>query len=225
MTSTRFSGAHSLYISRFLGSAQRHFSWLSCCLQENGSHSWLGITARCYNPRKHAPSCAAVCAVSLINSPINWIDQIEIADFGHYNHIITITYSNSINQLDGSSGLSLRLRETNLGDELVQFDEFLWSTVTVGSLQLLAVWRCSELWSIVQNRLVRTWCNIHQHTQIQSNRHRYIEQFIEHKRQNISDLTSQTLKIWSQGLWTSSSPRTWTRTLGCWRMWRRSGPY
>ena len=93
----------------------------------------------------------------------------------------------------------------------------------------LAIWRCSIY--CAESAKVTTWCNTQQYQFI------FIIIYIIYHTLNVtqnmvsdfSHLTYLTYywlfsppKICIWGLWTSSSPRTWTRTLGCWRMWRRS---
>ena len=77
----RFSGAHTLHIPRVLGSASSQFVWLS----SHAAGEWIAIVAWHDAATTH-------------KSPTNWIDQIEIADFGHCNSIDKL--------FDGSMGQS-----------------------------------------------------------------------------------------------------------------------
>ena len=109
-------------------------------LQENGSQSWLGMML-----------------LQLIRVPPTGLIRLRLR--------ISAIVTASINYLMGQwVSLSLSLPETNLGDELVQFDEFLGSTAGLPRcnmlLQLLAIWRCSMTCGICKGN------DVMQHTTI-----------------------------------------------------------
>lgn len=132
-------------------------------LQENGSQSWLGmVLLQCYNSWRHAPSRAAVCLRRFIRVLPTGLIRLRL----RISAIVTASI-NIYGWVNGSQwvSLSLSLPETNLGDELVQFDEFLGSTA--GSCLvclvagLLAIWRCSIY--CAESAKVTTWCNTQQY--------------------------------------------------------------